>query len=295
MRSVLEVTTRFWFYKSTINKENLYHLMKMELMERQIPDLGVGCLTLPEFQEVNMDDTQGIRDEDILVETPLEFANRLDLQFSDVLLLNRALTHRSYLNEHPEAVEDNERLEFLGDAVLDFLVGAWLYNHFPEMSEGQLTRMRSALVRTDTLANFGVEIGLGGIMRLGRGEDDGGGRERPAILCGMFEALVGAIYLESGLSAVQRFVEPMLEETGDNIISARNDHDAKSRFQEWAQSQGLGTPLYRTVAAQGPDHAKIFEVEVLLDGQVYARGVGKSKQSAAKEAAQLALQALDLD
>jgi ribonuclease-3 len=231
---------------------------------------------------------------DATAETPLEFASRLGLQFSDILLLNRALTHRSYLNEHPDALEDNERLEFLGDAVLDFLVGAWLYNHFPEMREGELTRMRSALVRTDTLAYFAADIGLGDVMRLGRGEDESGGRERPAILCGMFEALIGALYIESGFKAVRDFVEPMLVEAAEQVLVGRNDHDAKSLFQEWAQSQNLGTPLYRTVAAHGPDHAKSFEVEVLVDGKVYGRGVGKSKQAAAKEAARQALETLDL-
>ena len=114
-------------------------------------------------------------------ETPQEFAQRLGLSFNDPLLLTRALTHRSYLNEHPEAVEDNERLEFLGDAVLDFLVGAWLYNRFPEMSEGNLTRLRSALVRTENLAEFAEEINMGNALLLGRGEDEAGGRARPAL------------------------------------------------------------------------------------------------------------------
>ncbi len=260
-------------------------------MDRQIPDLGVGCLTLPEFREVMMDDAQGIRS----AETPQEFARRLGLPFSDILLLHRALTHRSYLNEHPDALEDNERLEFLGDAVLDFLVGAWLYNHFPEMSEGELTRMRSALVRTDTLADFGLKIGLDGVIRLGKGEDEGGGRNRPAILCGAFEALIGALYIEAGFSAVSDFIEPLLEDAAERTLSAHDDHDAKSRFQEWAQSQGMGTPQYRTVSAQGPDHDKTFQVEVLLDGVVYGRGEGKSKQAAAKEAARDALRSLGLE
>lgn len=260
-------------------------------MDRQTPDLGVGCLTLPEFQEVMMDATQG----NLEAESSQEFARRLGLGFSDLLLLNRALTHRSYLNEHPDAVEDNERLEFLGDAVLDFLVGAWLYNHFPEMSEGELTRMRSALVRTDMLADFARQISLGEVMRLGRGEDDGGGRYRSAILCGTFEALVGALYLDKGMDDVRKFIEPMLEEASDEILSAHNDHDSKSRFQEWAQSQNLGTPQYRTIASYGPDHAKTFEVEVVVDGKVYGQGMGKSKQIAAKEAARQALQALDLE
>src|SRR3990172_7726940 len=133
---------------------------------------------------------------DLRLESPQEYAERLSLSFSDPFLLNRALTHRSYLNEHPEAIEDNERLEFLGDAVLDFLVGAWLYNRFPEMSEGNLTRLRSALVRTENLAEFAQEINLGSAILLGRGEDEAGGRERPALLCASFEALVGALFLE---------------------------------------------------------------------------------------------------
>ena len=115
-------------------------------------------------------------------ETPQDLAKRLDLPFTDVMLLSRALTHRSYVNEHPDAIEDNERLEFLGDAVLDFVVGAWLYNHFPEMAEGDLTRMRSALVHTEQLAEFARDINLGNAMRLGHGEIQAGGRERPALL-----------------------------------------------------------------------------------------------------------------
>ena len=133
--------------------------------------------------------------------TPSELAKRLDLVFTNQALLTRALTHRSYLNEHPETLEDNERLEFLGDAVLDFLSGAWLYNHYPEMSEGELTRMRSALVRTEQLAEFARSLSLGDALRLGRGEIVGKGRERDLLLCATFEALVGALYLDQGIEA----------------------------------------------------------------------------------------------
>src|SRR5512143_3781618 len=125
-------------------------------------------------------------------ESPREFSQRLKLPFSDSLLLSRALTHRSYLNEHPEALEDNERLEFLGDAVLDFVVGAWLYNQYPEMPEGDLTRLRSALVYTDQLAEFARQVQLGRAMRLGRGEAQAGGKDRTALLCDTFEAVIGA-------------------------------------------------------------------------------------------------------
>jgi ribonuclease-3 len=232
---------------------------------------------------------------DLRVESPQEFAGRLGLSFSDPFLLNRSLTHRSYLNEHPEAIEDNERLEFLGDAVLDFLVGAWLYNRFPEMSEGNLTRLRSALVRTENLAEFAQTVGLGQAILLGRGEDEAGGRERPALLCASFEALVGALFLEGGITAVQEFVEPMLEPAARQILSVHKDRDPKSLLQEWAQSEGHGTPYYRTVAALGPDHAKVFEVEVHINGKVYGQGRGQSKQAAAKAAALATLESMGIE
>lgn len=222
------------------------------------------------------------------------YAEEQNLPFTDELLLSRALTHRSYLNEHPEALEDNERLEFLGDAVLDFLVGAWLYNHFPEMAEGELTRLRSALVRTEQLAVFAQRINLGEMMRLGRGEAEGGGRERPALLCGTFEALVGALYLNSGFDAVLKFVEPLLETASLQILEDHKEQDPKSLLQEWVQSQGYGPPVYRTLSASGPEHDKTFEVEVSAGGRSLGRGFGHSKQAAAKSAARNALEALDL-
>lgn len=228
------------------------------------------------------------------VESPQEFAERIGIEFEDHLLLSRALTHRSYLNEHPEALEDNERLEFLGDAVLDFLVGAWLYNRYPELPEGNLTRLRSALVRTEQLAEFARDIQLGSAMRLGRGEEDAGGRERPALLCGTFEAMIGAIYLDCGIEQVSEFIQPLLEPAADLILQGQKDKDPKSILQEWAQSQGFGTPYYRTTDSQGPDHAKVFEVEVFVNDIVYGRGVGHSKQLAAKSAAREALNQIGL-
>jgi ribonuclease III len=227
--------------------------------------------------------------------SPREISQQLGLKFNNILLLIRAFTHRSYLNENPDALEDNERLEFLGDAVLDFLVGAWLYNRFPEMPEGYLTRLRSAIVRTDQLAKFAQELELGEYMRLGRGENEGGGREKPGLLCATFEALIGALYLDQGIDVVQKYIAPMLEEAAKQILSAQKDKDPKSLLQEWAQSQGFGTPLYRLVSAHGPDHAKVFEVEVLINNEKYGQGIGHSKQVATKAAAQAALTALALD
>lgn len=222
------------------------------------------------------------------VESPLKLAGRLSLPFLDnPYLLTRALTHTSYLNENEDALDDNERLEFLGDAVLDFVVGAWLFDHRPEMREGDLTRARSALVRTEQLADFAGKVGLGNAMRLGRGEQRTGGYRRPALLCATFEAVVGAIYLQAGLDAVKKFFFPLLNEFGDEIIDGTTLNDAKSRLQEWTQARKMGTPRYVTVSETGPDHAKIFEVETHLNGNIYGRGRGQSKgvamQMAAKE------------
>ena len=223
-----------------------------------------------------------------------DYYQRLVAEFDHEWLFRRALTHRSYLNEHTEALEDNERLEFLGDAVLDFLVGAWLYNHYPEMAEGQLTRLRSALVGNEQLAQFARQIHLDYLLLLGKGEEDTGGRDRHVLLGSVFEAFVGALYLDKGLIAVEKFVEPLLEEAVLLILEGRKDQDAKSLLQEWSQSQGLGPPIYRTVGAFGPDHDKTFEVEVLIGNEVYGRGEGHSKQTAAKNAARQALDSLGL-
>jgi ribonuclease-3 len=222
-------------------------------------------------------------------ETPEELIKRLDLRISDVLLLARALTHRSYLNEHPEAIEDNERLEFLGDAVLDFVVGAWLYNRYPEMPEGDLTRMRSALVHTEQLAEFAKEIELGRAMRLGKGECQAGGKERPGLLCDTFEAVVGAVYLDSNIEGVMQFIRPFLDEAAEDILINHKDEDPKSKLQEWSQAHGYQTPQYVTCNSSGPDHSKVFEVEVVIDGKVIAKGNGHSKQAATKIAAHNAL------
>jgi ribonuclease-3 len=162
------------------------------------------------------------------------------------------------------------------------------------MPEGNLTRLRSALVRTENLAQFARTIDLGKAMLLGHGESDGGGRERSALLCATFEALVGAIYLDQGIERVHEFIEPKLEFAAQSILRANRDKDPKSTLQEWAQSQGLGTPLYRTVSSSGPDHAKSFIVEVYIENEVQGSGVGHSKQAAAKLAAEQALEALNI-
>jgi ribonuclease-3 len=217
----------------------------------------------------------------------------MGLRFKDRSLLMRALTHRSYLNENPDFVlEDNQRLEFLGDAVLDFVTAAWLYEHFPEFQEGRLTSLRAALVRTPALAKFAREIKLGDHLFLGKGEEDSGGRAREANLCDAFEALIGALYLDSGLPEVLEMLHPLLRDEAERVLAAELDRDPKSLFQEWSQAERGITPRYRTINASGPDHARTFVVAVYVGDEVYGKGPGGSKQAAARAAAKAALERL---
>ena len=208
--------------------------------------------------------------------------------FRDTSLLVRALTHRSYLNEHVDTIEDNERLEFLGDAVLDFVTGAALYNKYPEMDEGGLTQLRAALVRTEQLAAFASALNLGARLRLGKGEDDSGGRLRATLLCAAFEATVGAYYLDAGLEAVRAFVEPMFEAAASQIIANQLEVDPKSEFQEWAQANRALTPHYVQIGSTGPDHNRLYTVEVLVGEESFGIGSGPNKQAATQSAARVA-------
>jgi len=237
-----------------------------------------------------MSTTQGRLD----IETPSQFNQRLGLNFVNLALLTRALTHRSFINENPDAVEDNERLEFLGDAVLDFIVGAWLYHHYPEMAEGDLTLLRTALVRTEQLADFARKIELGNAMRLGQGEISSGGRTRNTLLCGGFEALIGSFYLDQGIEAVELFFEPFLAQTIDLILVNGHPRDPKSELQEWIQARGLEAPVYETINEIGPDHEKVFEVQVNVPGTISGIGTGNSKREASKMAAKEALKQLSV-
>ncbi len=164
----------------------------------------------------------------------------------------------------------------------------------PEMAEGDLTRLRSALVRNEQLAAFARALDLGRGLRMGHGELISGGRDRDGVLGSAFEAVVGALYLDSGLAAVEDFIAPMLDSVRERVLVRSEIYDPKSRFQEWAQSQKLGTPRYVAVSAEGPDHAKIFEVEVRIKDQIYGKGSGSSKHTAALAAAQGALEAMGL-
>ena len=225
-----------------------------------------------------------------------EFENALGVAFRDKSLLVRALTHRSYLNENPDLPYlDNERLEFLGDAILDFVAAEFLYHRFPEMSEGDLTSLRAALVRGETLARFALDLGLPPHILMSRGEEAARGRERAALLAGTFEAVIGALYLDQGLDAARLFLLRFLPNEAERVHQQRLDRDAKSLLQELSQGQLQVTPQYRLLETKGPDHAKEFTIGVFLRETEYGRGVGRSKQIAEQEAARVALETLQAE
>ena len=217
---------------------------------------------------------------------------RLGISFKQPDLLRLALTHRSYLNEHSEITADNERLEFLGDAVLTFVTAAALHRRYPEMSEGNLTRLRAALVRTEQLADLARRYDVGSEVMVGKGESEAGGSSRDSLLCATFEAIIGGLYLDSGIEAVNRLIDPLLASLADHIIDQQSHLDDKSKLQELAQANMRETPQYITTDEAGPDHAKEFTVEVRVGGRSYGTGRGRSKQHAAQAAAQVALKKL---
>ncbi len=221
------------------------------------------------------------------------FQNNIGLHFRDQSLLLRALTHPSYLNEHPkQGLEDNQRLEFLGDAILDFISSEWLYHRFPEAPEGRLTRLRAALVRTETLAELAVKCHINEALLLGKGEEESGGRKRQTNLCAAYEAFIGALYLDQGIEVVRDFVQPQFQETLERVLQLEMDKDPKSQLQEWAQAHLGLLPVYKTVRSEGPDHAKRFTIAVFIGDKRYAEGSGPNKQAAAQQAARQALRKL---
>ena len=215
---------------------------------------------------------------------------RLGHSFSNIGLLVEALTHRSYLNEHRDyAGNHNERLEFLGDAVLELAATDFLFKKFPAKPEGDLTSYRAALVNTVSLAESAQSLGVGEFLLLSKGESRDTGRARDVILADAFEAIIGAIYLDAGYAPAEAFIQKNLCSKIDGIIAKRSYQDAKSRFQEAAQEKRSITPNYETLSETGPDHAKLFTVGVFIGGKEIARGEGQSKQEAEQAAAQAAL------
>ena len=212
--------------------------------------------------------------------------------FENPSLLDQALTHKSYANEHGPEARDNERLEYLGDAVLDLVVSRLLYDLSPPLSEGKMSKIRAFLVSEPSLERVARTLGLGPLIRLGRGEEQTGGREKASILSGAFEALVAAIYLDGGFDLAFQFVEalfrPILEQEGTGAL----ERDYKTRLQEYCQARYGRTPVYRLVREWGPDHDKTFEVEIRLGNRTLGRGRGRNKKEAEQRAAQDALELL---
>jgi len=217
----------------------------------------------------------------------------LKVSFNDLSLLEQALVHSSYLNENPGfAPVSNERLEFLGDAILGFVVAEKLYQDFPDLAEGEMTKLRSVLVRRDTLARIAVAIRLGDYLYLGRGEEASGGRDKLANLAGALEAVVAAVFLDRSLAITREFVLKLLEEELQKVVKQGTVIDYKSQLQELSQSRYRSTPDYRLLEEVGPDHDKKFTVEVRAGDIVLGRGSGKSKKMAETEAARSALEQL---
>jgi ribonuclease-3 len=225
-----------------------------------------------------------------------ELHKNLGVSFHRPALLEQALVHSSYINENPACtIGNNERLEFLGDAVLNFIVAAKLYREFSDLSEGKMTRLRAVLVRRDTLAYIARSIRLGDFLYMGKGEDSSGGRNKAPNLAGALEAVIAAVYLDLGITATAKMVAGLLAEEWQKLTSRDAGIDFKSKLQELTQSQYQSTPVYRLVSETGPDHSKIFKIDVIINKKVLGTAAGKSKKLAEMEAARLALQQLSND
>jgi len=215
----------------------------------------------------------------------------LGISFNDSSLLERALVHSSYINENPSlAPTSNERLEFLGDAALGLIVAEKLYRDFPDCDEGEMTRLRAALIRGDTLARMARAIRLGNYLYLGKGEEASGGRNKPANLAGALEAVIGAIFLDQGSAITRDFILRLLNTELQKVVSQGAGVDYKSQLQELIQAREQQTPVYRVIKTIGPDHDKRFTVEVRVGDTVLGKGSGKGKKAAETEAARSALE-----
>jgi ribonuclease-3 len=215
------------------------------------------------------------------------------IDFADKAQALVAITHKSYCNEHKdEPCSDNERLEFLGDAVIDLAIGQRLMERNPGANEGELTKLRALIVNEEGLSRVARAINLGEVLQLGRGEELTGGRDKNSVLADALEAVIGALYLGNGMAAVLGFVDRAFAEALEGVAHGRNGHDYKSLLQEDAQSRLKASPRYRVVSETGPDHSKIFEVEVSIGADVFARSTGRSKKEAEQSAAQKTLEQL---
>ena len=216
--------------------------------------------------------------------------SKLNISFKEQNLVDQVFTHRSYLNEAKKQLSSNERLEFLGDSILSFLVSEYLYNNYPELPEGELTNLRSSIVKTKTLALAAEELDLGNYLFLSKGEEEGDGRKNHSLLADTFEALLGAVYLSSGLNNVKSIITSFLLPKLTKIIEEKEYKDAKSSFQELVQDIYRVSPNYKVLEETGPDHSKQFTVGVYVNDTLFGKGQGKSKQEAEQVAAHVALE-----
>jgi len=217
----------------------------------------------------------------------------LEVTFRDLSLIQQTFVHSSYVNENPSfPLQDNERLEFLGDALLSFIVAEKLYQEFPNLSEGELTEIRTWLIRQETLAELASVLKLGDYLYLGKGEESTGGRQRKTNLADTFEALIGAIFLDQGLTAARDFVLNKLNNQFDKIKTGGISPNYKALLQEFTQANYKQLPTYHLVEVSGPDHEKNFTVEVTIGNEVLGTGSGKSKRTAEIEAARSAWEQL---
>ncbi len=223
-----------------------------------------------------------------------EIEHKINYQFKDKNLIFRAFKHRSYLNlTHENSIESNERLEFLGDAVLDLVIADYLYQAYPEEDEGKLSKKRSVLVSRPVLAQLSEEMGLGEYLLLDKGEEKTGGRKRLNNLANLFESVLGAIYLDGGIEAARSFVDQFVVQNSERLLKVKRYHNYKSALLEKAQSKGWGNPIYQIVHESGPDHKKQFVVRVNVNKRWIAKGVGSSKKQAEQLAARNALKKLE--
>lgn len=214
--------------------------------------------------------------------------NNLPL-FKNKKLFEHAFIHRSYLNETKERLESNERLEFLGDSILSFIMSEYLYTTYPDFNEGILTNLRSLLVNTKTLALAAKELDLGKYLKLSKGEEESKGRENETLLANSFEAIIGALYMDQGIGAVRKFLEKTLFPLAQGYVKSQQFKDPKSILQETVQATKKRSPLYRVLTEEGPPHAKIFTMGVFVGDELMGQGIGKSKQEAEEAAAKAAL------
>lgn len=219
-----------------------------------------------------------------------DLEKNLGFEFKVNANVQLAFIHRSYLNEAKAKIESNERLEFLGDSILSFLVSRYLYRTYPHLPEGELTSLRSSIVKTTTLADIAIDLDLGKFLKLSKGEDEGGGRTNPSILADTFEALLGAIYIDQGLDKADDTVGKFLLPRLTDIIEKKSYKDAKSTFQELVQEKTRISPLYKVISESGPDHAKTFVIGVYVGDDLRGTGKGRSKQEAEQMAAAAALE-----